>query len=399
MSQTPEQPAFVYVTWDGPGARYLRSLYLPIFKRSRHSIRILQVSYGEQEELEKTRQMAVDCGVPFEGHHVRSDKLSRARGFARLVQRTRHYRKQGNIIVPRALVPAAAALLAQVPQEQLVFDADGLVADERAEHAGWSRGALPYRGLRDVEFKTAERASAVLVRTERAADILHARAPGARIFVAHNGSDEEQFAPLPTEERSAFRRSFGVDEDEFLIIYAGSLGPQYCPELMVECVAGFAQQQKTALVLLAAPSDTRDSIEQAAQTAGAKVITRFVAPQEVPAFIASADLGLALRKPSFSQGAVSPIKVGEYLLCGIPVVANAGVGDLDEAFKDTAGLYQTELTSHGLEAFIERFMHAHFDPAAIRKSAVKRYSVNAATNAYDRAFDTMNSAQPTSQTS
>ena len=50
-------------------------------------------------------------------------------------------------------------------------------------------------------------------------------------------------------------------------------------------------------------------------------------PQIVPQYLGCADLGLALRQPNFSAHSVAPIKLGEYLMCGLPVVATAGIGD------------------------------------------------------------------------
>ena len=45
----------------------------------------------------------------------------------------------------------------------------------------------------------------------------------------------------------------------------------------------------------------------------------------------------ALRRSSFSMRAVAPIKLGEYLLCGLPALASPGVGDTDAIAAD-AGL-------------------------------------------------------------
>jgi glycosyltransferase involved in cell wall biosynthesis len=41
-------------------------------------------------------------------------------------------------------------------------------------------------------------------------------------------------------------------------------------------------------------------------------------------------LGLSFRKATFAQIGASPTKIPEYLAVGLPVVCNAGVGDVDE---------------------------------------------------------------------
>jgi glycosyltransferase involved in cell wall biosynthesis len=53
-------------------------------------------------------------------------------------------------------------------------------------------------------------------------------------------------------------------------------------------------------------------------------------PAEVPRYLRAADVALSFIKPCYSKQASSPTKVAEYLAAGLPVVSNAGIGDLDE---------------------------------------------------------------------
>jgi glycosyltransferase involved in cell wall biosynthesis len=73
-----------------------------------------------------------------------------------------------------------------------------------------------------------------------------------------------------------------------------------------------------------------------------QVDVRPAAPAQIPAILAAADVGLALRRETPSQRGISPIKVGEYLLCGLPVVASR-VGDLEQQLgaSDAALLVDT----------------------------------------------------------
>ena len=54
-----------------------------------------------------------------------------------------------------------------------------------------------------------------------------------------------------------------------------------------------------------------------------------IAAERLPAELRRAHAGLAFIKPCRSKIASSPTKVGEYLAAGLPVIANAGIGDLD----------------------------------------------------------------------
>lgn len=62
--------------------------------------------------------------------------------------------------------------------------------------------------------------------------------------------------------------------------------------------------------------------------------------EQVPGFLASADLAFATYKHSPSKRFLSPIKVGEYWASGLPVILTDGVGD-DAAIINTSGFGAT----------------------------------------------------------
>jgi hypothetical protein len=54
-----------------------------------------------------------------------------------------------------------------------------------------------------------------------------------------------------------------------------------------------------------------------------------ICPEAIPGTLAHARAGLSFRQPGPSAPGASPTKIGEYLAAGLPVIANAGVGDTD----------------------------------------------------------------------
>jgi glycosyltransferase involved in cell wall biosynthesis len=63
------------------------------------------------------------------------------------------------------------------------------------------------------------------------------------------------------------------------------------------------------------------------------LVTR-VTPDEVPRFLGAADIAISFIKPCYSKQASSPTKIAEYLATGLPIVCNAGVGDLDKLIEE-----------------------------------------------------------------
>jgi glycosyltransferase involved in cell wall biosynthesis len=56
---------------------------------------------------------------------------------------------------------------------------------------------------------------------------------------------------------------------------------------------------------------------------------RSIAPRDMPAWLNAGDAGVAFYRPGVSRLGTSPVKVSEYLACGLPVVVNSGIGDTD----------------------------------------------------------------------
>ena len=82
----------------------------------------------------------------------------------------------------------------------------------------------------------------------------------------------------------------------------------------------------------------RDEIERLAREHGvdrSEVVIVAAKREEVPALIAAADIGVSFILATFSAKASCPTKFGEMLAMGVPVIANAGVGDMAEIIRDT----------------------------------------------------------------
>ncbi len=387
---TRSDPAVVYLTWDGPGATYLRSLYLPLFARLPMPVEVVQVMYGDPGEVEATRAAAATLGVGYRGFAFsrRGRTGATLADGSRLLLREAARAAWGTraLVMARALVPAAALLAVRVPRHRFLFDADGLVADERVDFAGWSPTGWPYRTARAIERAALRRAAVTLTRTRAAAAILAERAgPGVPApLVAPNGSDETRFVPWPAERRAAEKARLGLGPEDLLVVYCGTIGPQYRPDLMVAYVRALRETRPGRRVHLRVLTGTSDAARHFASL-GSDVEVARVPPAEVPDRLAPADLALAFREPSFSQRAVCPIKVGEYLLCGVPVVANDGVGDLDAVLEPRFAARVARLGPEEVARLAGEVQVAALDREAARAAGVRHFGLDTAAAGYAEA--------------
>jgi glycosyltransferase involved in cell wall biosynthesis len=79
-----------------------------------------------------------------------------------------------------------------------------------------------------------------------------------------------------------------------------------------------------------------------------------VTPAEVPRYLKAADIAISFIKPCYSKQSSSPTKIAEYLASGLPVVCNAGVGDLDELIEaNNAGALLREFSSEAYQKALD----------------------------------------------
>jgi glycosyltransferase involved in cell wall biosynthesis len=392
----------LFVTWDGPQVSYLQSLFLPIFKRLKlHGFEfdVLQFRWGDPEQEQAVALSCQSAGIGY-----RAINIWRWGGsvgpFLSALWGGRHVRRAirdfgSDVIMPRSVLPSLAVLAGRAWRSTpVLMDADGLEIDERAEFAGMSTTGAAYRILRDVEAQMVRRSRSIIVRTVATRDILLARAgPAVDETLFHkvtNGRDEHVFQLFDEQTRGSVRDELGMAPEAPLIVYAGSVGARY----RTRAIGEFALELKklrpdTRLLILSGSPETAGAELCSAlpQIEEFTTIMR-VEPGEVPRYLASADVGTALIKSTFSTLGISPVKTGEYLLCGVPVVGTAEVGDnaapiaegvfFDEGMGlDSAARWVSEAVLSDREGYRQR----------ARSVGLAHFSLGTSVTAYLAALD------------
>ena len=322
---------FLFITWDGPQTSYLEGLFLSIFKglaEHGHHFHVLQFTWANTEAVLHTKAICEAAGIPYKSAPIWR-KAGSAGSFASAIMGRSHIRnaiRNWNIdtLMPRSLMPALAVLaMGSRRGLKLVFDADGFAADERVDFGGLSPKSATYRILRAVEARTAKVADQVLVRTPSAIELLVDRsgADRAKFYVVGNGRD-----PTP------YLRDWPQRTDnEFRLCYAGSLGGKYYIDQMIEVAKGLRAHIPN-LVFCIFTSDKTNldvALDRSGVTERHWIQVSQLPPEEMPAALIQCDLALALFQRAFSMQFVLPIKLGEYLLAGLPIIGTAGVGPVE----------------------------------------------------------------------
>lgn len=227
------------------------------------------------------------------------------------------------IVHARSYVPAVMALVLQkLTGAKFVFDMRGFWADERVDGGLWPRDGHMYRVAKWFEQRFLLNADHVVSLTHAAVAEMerfnYLQEDMPPITVVPTCADLQRFAPQP------------APQGDFVLGYVGSAGTWY---LFDAVVAAFARlrERLPAARLLVVNRNEHNYIGQRLAACGvpADAVELCAASYtEVPALMTRMHAGIFFYKPSYSRAACAPTKLGEFLGCGIPCLANTGVGDM-----------------------------------------------------------------------
>ena len=232
------------------------------------------------------------------------------------------------VLHARSHVAMAMALISRrLIKTQVLFDLRGLLAEEYADAGIWARGSLPFRMVELFERSGLRKADAIVVLTRRMRDALVntglLRDQIVEVIPCCVDFSNFQEIPAPSERL------------RFEMVYAGSVTGLYMLEEMAHFFLELKTRQPDAFfrVLTVSSAKSAASVLRKAGLSDSDCYVGAADPKEIPGYLSRARIGISFRKPTVSQIAASPTKISEYLAAGLPVVSNAGTGDIDELFE------------------------------------------------------------------
>lgn len=384
----------LFITWDGPQTSYMEGLFMPIFqdisKQGDYKFHVLQFTWAEDKKIAHTKVTAEKLGITYAAMPVfRKPTLSIGSLMTVFTSakkiKTYIQNNHIDIVMPRSTFPAMMVNQISKRKFKLIFDADGLPIEERIDFAGLKKESFQYKLMKSAETKMLKSADAVITRSQKAIDI-HIAHIGesyqSKFSVVFNGRDKNVFAYQPTI-REKVRQELGL-KDEFLFVYAGSLGPQYCMDEMLEIFSAYAENHSAKFLILT--GNTEFAEQNIPSELKPDVIIKSVPSEKVSFYLNGGDVAFGLRKPTFSMQGVAPIKLGEYLLCGLPVIASKGIGDTENILKNFEECYlyshniNPENQINDIKEFIEKAIFAENEE--ISAKAQHLFTLNAAGESY-----------------
>ena len=121
------------------------------------------------------------------------------------------------------------------------------------------------------------------------------------------------------------------------------------------------------------------------------LIFRTLTRKDVPKYLKLADLSLIYIRPSLSKVGCSPTKLAELLGMGVPVIANSGVGDLNEILSMEANnsFCLNSFNIKDIEGSLTKFLDKKIDKKRIRDFALKNFSLEVGVDRYHEVYKSL----------
>jgi len=180
--------------------------------------------------------------------------------------------------------------------------------------------------------------------------------------------------------RREYREKLNI-RDRFTLAYVGAFGGWYLTQETADVFRVAKRQRPDAFALILTQSDPA-MIEPQLRDAGygpGDIFISKVPASEIPNYLCAADAAVSFIKNCYSKKASSPTKNAEYLACGLPIVANSGIGDTDEQInQDRTGVVIDGFDDGTLQASLsdlQALVKDELTAERCRRSAKERFDL------------------------
>ncbi len=260
-----------------------------------------------------------------------------------------------------------------------------------AEFGIWQRKGWRYQLLRRAEKMTLKKASHIITGTKYLAEKI-APLTEAKVYRAPSAVDPESFQ-FNAEARKKWRKLWGI-EHQNVLIYVGKFGGIYYGKEIPQFCANLATRAPFFFVFIT--QQDHDEVRGLLKKFGLKNDQFYLGSahsrEAIAGLNSAADIGLSAIPPYPSQRYRSPVKVGEYLMSGLPYMTCEGVSEDDDiALEHEVGIVlkdlETPLSEHQLKALFDLLaQHKTVLRERCRKAGISYRSRSIADGIFDEVL-------------
>ena len=240
-------------------------------------------------------------------------------------------KEKNNILHARSLPPAIIACFIKLflfPRINLIYDNRGVFIDEMILTGQWKPKGIKVKIFRFLEKLVLQNVEQVVVVSEY-----------FKKFLINNFENtirdiESKIIVIPNRTFIKFNSNEEVlskkDHEEIICIYSGSAAPwQNVPKLKIFIESSL--QSNPRLNIRIFTYEKRIFEKNLGEVINSKrFLIDKIEPKEIYNNLIHANFGLLIRENNLVNNVSSPLKFGEYLAAGLPVIISEGIGDTEK---------------------------------------------------------------------
>lgn len=209
-----------------------------------------------------------------------------------------------------------------------VFDARAALSEEvRLRRGGGGLRCWYIRHAENNAFRKCSRLACVSQNLKR---YITAQTGRKDITVIPSCFDQKKFF-FDSQARKEIRARYGLPDTCKVICYSGGLAPW---QRVGDIIALFEKIAKIdsryRFLFLTKETQQLQELLHETMLSPDNYIIKSCAQGDVYRYLSAADAGIIMREDTAVNNVASPIKIGEYLSCGLPVILTKGIGDFSD---------------------------------------------------------------------
>lgn len=347
------------------------------------------LTFETKESLMDSKEYIKDTGMRVKWNHLNYHKIPRLLatlldiflGVFKVFFITK--KDKIDVIHARGLIPALIAWLpANILKVKFFFDTRGLLADKYVGGGILSNKSFLYKLMRWFENRLLMESHFFSVETQKHAEIIKSSTNGL--------SKKMEIVPccVDTDRFDYLKYKNSVKNGAFKLVYLGKEGTWYLIEEMLNFFSVLHRHFNNATFVFLSPSNPEFflSLVRGKNIPADRVEAIRPEYNKIPALLAKSQAGIIFINP-YKRYNSSPVKLGEYLASGLPVVINAGIGDCDEIIsRERIGVIIKDFSVEEYERASREFKILLSEGDALRKrcrnSAIKDLSLQTGVEKY-----------------
>ncbi len=155
----------------------------------------------------------------------------------------------------------------------------------------------------------------------------------------------------PDNRRLEIRKSWGVADDEIVLVYSGGTAAyQHLEDLTIPFLKKVMERNtKIRLAFLSSEQEKIKNMLVAAGIYSDRIILKGFPQKEVGEALTACDAGILIRKPTIVNAVANPVKIAEYLGSGLPIIIEKNVGGVADVMFEQSILKGIRIAAPGAD--------------------------------------------------